>query len=771
MEFSQKFVSASREFTTFEKGVPAPLFRLSFSLDAVPVSRIRVCGLGFYRLFVNGAEITKGYLAPYISNTDHIAYYDDYDLTDALTVEENVVGIALGNGLQSNIGGFTWDFDKAVYRSAPKLAVWLEVGEGEEACVWEAPDFVCAESGIWFDDLRSGVFMDARKEPIGWNKPGFDASGWKTPFAVERPRGRAELCRAEPLRPQGEIIPFSVTESHGLFRTNYPAAVRRYVEAHPNMIETDPCEDGWLYDFGVNETGTVRLKVKGHAGQKISLQFGEILRDGKLDYSNIRFMPSAFDQRDIYICRGDGEEIWEVPFTYHGARYCHVSGITKEQATPELLTFVRFRSDLTDRASFSCSDETVNTLWEMARRSDFSNFVYFPNDCPHREKNGWTGDAACSAEHMILTMTPENSYDVWLDNIRLAQKEDGMLPGIVPSTGWGYAWGNGPAWDIVLFALPYVTFRYRGETEIIRKNAHAMVNYIDYAYAHRDEKGLFDFGLGDWVPVGNKPDALLTPRALTNTIMILEMLRMGSVMFRAVDDTVRADWFDTLRTGTLRDLRAAYLDEKTKKLGDGNQTAQAMGLYYGIFTEDEEDEAFARLLDAIDAAGGNFDVGHLGLRTIFHVLAAHGKADLALSLITKKEYPSYGHLIELGETTLPEQFMPDGMPCGSHNHHFFGDIRHFFLRHLAGLHVNPDDTDPNFVMLRPALPDGLDEVRASYDVPAGTIDVTLVRNGSRAVLTVESGDEVGYSVEPAYGWEIDSIDETEDGKTVFTLTK
>ena len=40
--------------------------------------------MGFYDLFVNGRKITKGFLAPYISNTDHIAYYDRYDIAPYL---------------------------------------------------------------------------------------------------------------------------------------------------------------------------------------------------------------------------------------------------------------------------------------------------------------------------------------------------------------------------------------------------------------------------------------------------------------------------------------------------------------------------------------------------------------------------------------------------------------------------------------------------------------------------------------------------------------
>ena len=42
------------------------------------------------------------------------------------------------------------------------------------------------------------------------------------------------------------------------------------------------------------------------------------------------------------------------------------------------------------------SDATFTRLQDATRRSYLSNFVGIPTDCPHREKNGWTGDAAFS---------------------------------------------------------------------------------------------------------------------------------------------------------------------------------------------------------------------------------------------------------------------------------------------------------------------------------------------------------------------------------------
>ena len=84
-----------------------------------------------------------------------------------------------------------------------------------------------------------------------------------------------------------------------------------------------------------------------------------------------------------------------------------MSGITKEQATEDLLTFLVYHTDLEERGDFSCSDPVATKLQEITRRSIISNFHHFPTDCPQREKNGWTADAALSCEQLMLHFNPE----------------------------------------------------------------------------------------------------------------------------------------------------------------------------------------------------------------------------------------------------------------------------------------------------------------------------------------------------------------------------
>lgn len=116
MQLSNKFVRATDKVCTFKEHVNAPCFRKSFQLDGtVEKAEITICGLGFYELYINGTNITKGPLAPYISNPDDVLYYDHYDVAPYLNEGENIIGVVLGNGFFNPFGGAIWDFEKAVW--------------------------------------------------------------------------------------------------------------------------------------------------------------------------------------------------------------------------------------------------------------------------------------------------------------------------------------------------------------------------------------------------------------------------------------------------------------------------------------------------------------------------------------------------------------------------------------------------------------------------------------------------------------------------------
>lgn len=665
--FSEKFICAGYDYTTYTFHVPAPYFRKTFEIDGeVKKCVITLTGLGFYELYVNGQRLTKGILAPYISNPDDLVYYDEYDITECLVPGKNVLGIMLGNGMQNAPGGQIWDFDIAAFRGAPRTAFCVSTEYIDGGIdIFEADSSVkTAPSPVIFDDLRCGCYYDARLEIPGWSEPDFDDSAWKNALPAETPRGER--------------------------------------------------------------------------GRQIDLQFGEYFApDGEPDTSNICFYPAGYSQRDVYILKGEGEETFEPVFTYHGFRYCVVLGITEQEATADLLTFVVQNSALREIGSFGCSDDMINKLQAMTRNSDLSNFYYFPTDCPHREKNGWTGDAALSAEHILMNLDAVNSYREWLRNIRAAQRADGALPGIVPTGGWGFEWGNGPAWDAALTYIPYFCYVLRGDRKIIEENATAIFRYCEYLSRRRDERGLVAIGLGDWCPVTR----VKSPLEFTDSVTCMSILKKAAYIFSQLGLSLEREFCEKLYNEIRDAVRRHLIDFGTMTAIGSCQTSQAMAIYYDVFNPGEKPEAFKRLLEIIKRRDDHVDAGILGMRVLFRVLSDFGEADLAFKMITRPDYPSYGNFVERGLTALPEDFLREEDRPNSLNHHMFGDISAWFIEYIGGIRVNPFLADPSEVEISPVFIEKLDSAEASYETVGGKVSVKWRRTleGIALDISADSG--------------------------------
>ena len=65
MKFPKSFIKATESYCTLENKVPAPYLRRSFEVrPQLTAATLIITGLGFYRAFINGKEVTKGHMAP-----------------------------------------------------------------------------------------------------------------------------------------------------------------------------------------------------------------------------------------------------------------------------------------------------------------------------------------------------------------------------------------------------------------------------------------------------------------------------------------------------------------------------------------------------------------------------------------------------------------------------------------------------------------------------------------------------------------------------------
>lgn len=705
------FITASKKSNSLEKNIAAPYLRKSFVLQNKPkkaLLTIAVCGL--YEVYVNGKNITKGFLAPYRSNPNHYVFLDEYNVSELLVKGDNVIAFVLGNGMQNSVVG-TWDFNKFSWKSAPKVSfdLKIEYADGKTENIVSDIDVKVAKSPIYFDDFHLGEYYDARKEIKDWNKVSFDDSAWENAIITEKPNGELCPCEAEPIVARAEYKAVSVT----------------------------PFESGYIYDFGTNDAGVCKLEINGERGQKIEMFHFETFKEGN-PFLDIRVEDAESFQKDIYVCSGEGEERYMPRFTYHGFRYVYVKGITKSQATKNLLTFIAMSSDIKQIGKFVCDNEVVNRIQSATLLSDISNFYYFPTDCPHREKNGWTADIALSAEQMLLNFAAEKSFKTWLKNVYKAMKPSGQLPGIIPTGGWGYEWGNGPAWDCVLVCLPYFVYKYRGDESIFEGLAEPLEKYINYLYGKLNEKSLIEFGLGDWCQPNRKcEEDYSTPLVVTDSIISADIAKKAAFIFDKLGLQKQKDLALALNQKLISAIRINLYDTKNCIAFSKTQTAQAMAIYYGIFKEEEKTRAVENLVKIIRQNNDFMDVGVLGARVIFRVLAENGYAMLALKMITRPEHPSYGNWIKRGATTLWEAFWKENGRILSMNHHFWGDVSAWFYTYLAGININPTVSDIKHIDIKPCFVDDINNVESTIKLPYGELSVKWLRIDGGVALTID----------------------------------
>lgn len=709
------FIAKGKEFNTIQSNVNAPLFKCVFDYDFNGKCEIKIAVVGLYRLFLNGKELNNGKFSPYLSNPDEVVFYDVYDITGKLKEKGNVLCVLLGNGFINNNDFDIWQNETAPYRSAPKFS--LELTVDGKSIIESDESFLVADSPITFDDFRCGERYDANLEmPNVLTSTSLD--GFNKPITVESPEGKLIKNTTQPIKEYRERKAVSITKT----------------------------EKGYVYDFGLNDTGIPRLKITAKKGQRIDLYFAETIDDNGVDFRSISFVKSNLEyvQHDVYICK-DGKQEYKPSFTWHGFRYAEVCGITDEQATNDTLTFIPTHSAIDKVCDFNCDNETINKLVEITLRSDESNFIYYPYDCPHREKNGWTADASLSAEQMLYTFDAYDSLKQWLLCIRKAQRRDGALPGIIPTAGWGFQFGNGPAWDSVLIELPYQLYRFYGKDEIIKENAEAIEKYFGYIKTRLNADGLIEIGLGDWCQTYTSAEGdYETPVEITDSLTIIDMLEKTAEMFGVIGKNAE----DIKQFGNYlkNSFRQKYI--KNGQLTVKTQTALSMCLQLNIFNAEEVQTAYETLLSEIEKQNDHFRVGVIGYKYLFDVLVKKGNQDLCFKLITQKSFPSYGYVIDCGATTLWESFdeyeringklmRKDGVErIPSFNHHFWGGVLAWIYRYIGWLNVKSEDT----IEIVPMIFNDINRAEISYSRNGKSIFVKWEKVSGSIKLTVKNNE-------------------------------
>lgn len=638
----------------------SPAFAKTFTLaegKTVAEATLHITGLGFYEASLDGKKIGKKLLDPAPTRFDKTVLYSTYDVTESLSDgREHRFDVLLGHGWYDVRSVVTWNFDASPWRDFPRMIAQLEIryDDGTQETVLSDDSWECVTSPVVFDCIRQGEIVDG----------GFERKTLGSAAVVEPPKGR---LTAEALAPTTIIEEF-------------PA--KGVEEISPNV---------WLVDLGANIAGWCRVKFNGlEKGQVVRLRYAERSAvDGKIDRFALdkHFLEgtAAFYagqkggfQTDFYIAAGKDGETFEPRFTYNGFQYVEVTGV-ESAPNPADFTACVVSNDFETVGEFECSNDLLNAIQRATLSSYHANFVDgYPTDCPQREKNGWTGDAHLACELAMFNFENTAGYEKWLRDLRDEQRDDGNLAAIIPTSGWGYFWGNGPAWDSSLVLIPWYNYIYKGDRRILEENYDAMKKYVDYMTTRADGRFLLTHGLGDWISVET-----VTPVEVTSTgYWFVDT----NIVARAAELLGKSD--DAKKYRALAEkIAAAFHRELNKGNGVfsiGSQAAESCALYQGFVTSDEERKAAVeRLAEQVEARNRTLDIGILGLKYLLRSLSEGGRTDLALAMMLREEQPSFADWLRRGGGTLWEDWK-DG---DSRNHIMFGDVSAWFYQYLAGIRL------------------------------------------------------------------------------------
>ncbi|MDR3260201.1 MAG: glycoside hydrolase family 78 protein [Tannerella sp.] len=684
---------------------PAPCFRKEFTTSKkVKSARAYIAVAGLYELYINGDRIGNHRLDPTYTRFDRRNLYVTYDVTSQVKSGKNAIGVLLGNGWYNHQSTAVWYFDRAPWRNRPVFCMDLRITyeDGSVETIITEKDWKTALSPVIFNSIYTAEHYDARLEQPGWNLPGFDDSKWKNIVYRSAPSPAIVSQQLHPIRDVEKVT------------------VKEFKKVNDHT---------YVFNLGRNISGVSQLRVKGEAGTEIRLKHAEIVRpDGTLYMRNLdeHYRPTDDSDpfaTDIFILNGKGEEVFMPRFNYKGFQYVEVTGSKPITLTQDALTGWFMHSDVPPVGQVETSNPVINQIWRATNNSYLSNLFGYPTDCPQREKNGWTGDANIAIETGLYNFDGITVYEKWLADHRDEQQPNGVFPNIIPTSGWGYDWGNGLDWTSTIAIIPWEVYLFYGDSRLLADCYENIKRYLDHI-TDLYPSGLTNWGLGDWVPVKSK-----TPVEFTSSIYYYTdatILANAAKLFGKNDDYIK---YTALAEKIKFAINQKYLDREKGIYGQGVQTELSTALQWRIVPSDMQAKIASNLAKRVEADNKHIDVGLLGSKAILNALSENGYADLAYVLASQETYPSWGYwIVHDHASTLYEAWtaIGDGKET-SLNHIMFGEIGAWFYKALGGIHPDPEQPGFKNTLLKPNFVTGLNHAAVTFQSPYGKIESTWER--------------------------------------------
>ncbi len=698
-----------------QRRLPARYLRREFPVaKKVKRATASVCGLGFFELYLNGRRVSDHVMDPGLSNYGKRDLYVTFDVTDYLQAGTNAVGVILGNGRffapRINVPFPTPTFGYPKLR----LQMSLEYEDGSVAeLVTDERWKVTANGPIRANNEFDGEEYDARRELAGWSEAGFNDHDWQPVQQVKRPEGRLLAQMFEPMRVTQVLKPVALT--------------------HPKP-------GVYLADFGQNLYGAVRLKVRGPAGTRVQLRTSFTRKpDGTIKMEDNRSARST----DVYTLRGDGEEVWAPRFRGQGTHYAEVTG-WPGVPTADSFELLVIHTDVEQAGDFTCSNDLLNRIYANVVRSARMQERSAPLDPDRDERQPWLGHPAKTSESEAYLFNIAPFYQNFLAETRVDQRADGNLSD--GGSVWAMYSGN-PIWPSVVTILPDWAYQFYGDRRFVEQNYELASKWLRFQQQRSlgpDFTSTDAGGYGDWVDAasmdGRGPDSGSTSCALMNTAYIYHNCRLVARMATLLGRTNDAASFSTLAEKVQAGFLKRFFDPKTATYESKTECSYALPLAFGLVLPEFRSAVVSNLVaDIMVAHQGHTTVGLTGMQWFMQVLTDSGHPEVAYTVATRTNRPSWGYMLAQGGSSVWERWDQDTRDPGMNGESqmiLAGNLVAWMYQTLAGINYDPAQPGFKHIILRPRPVGDLRFVKASHHSLYGIISSSWKRESGRFTLEV-----------------------------------
>jgi alpha-L-rhamnosidase len=664
-------------------------FRKSVELPTAPTKAIvRVSADALYTLYVNGQRVHQGPARCYPTWQS----YDVLDLTGLLKPGTNVIAAI---AYQFGVPTF-----QRVFRDANGFILDGVIETAGEPLPIHTPDgWQCRAALGWRKTVaRQAIQLgfqehfDADADPPDWLDEKFlptTEGGWKTPWSPG-PVGSHPWLLMEPrdvplLADHVESFTGVVGQFKGenprgykvvddIYRLVDPAALKKAtgLVENPEALLADsdavttiaPPPDGQFVaitlDTGIYRTGHLILEIDDAAGDEcIDVIFAEELESTQIPLI-IAGTSSEEAQALRYRCR-PGKQKWEA-FQFMGMRYVLVVFRNVEEKPLQIrrIAIRQVHTAFDNSGSFQSSDEKLNQIWDVGKRTQlncsFDTFV----DCPWREQAMWWGDARVQGRVTAVAFGDTTLLERGIRLVLRSQTPDGAMHAHPPA--------DIPRHRLPDFMLTWVGtlwdhYQYTGRTDLLRECRAAMHRVFEFFTAHESPDGLIGSFSGYWMFLDWQQIFKGNYSAPFN-LMYLQALRWAADICRLTDDPAAAGYDERAARLTVS-IEKFFWDPKAKGWRDGfdaatgkpveqvSQHTATLAILLGLKPETHEALAKNVLLKSAKSTRTKIlTASPFFYAYVLEAMVACGLAAEAVAVIKDK----WGKLIDEGATTFPEMW-------------------------------------------------------------------------------------------------------------------